>query len=158
MGNKEELESVRDASATVLLLKLLEMVEKGIAETSSIGEEINDTAIAASTQMKAIATLSTEPVARKKLVEACNNMEKHLTKYMKPMPQLIKKDVAKIRQAINIATGEHWGLYQATILVESIEGMKKVNLLPTMTSIPETLVNSIKSLGKNLKENNKVDE
>jgi hypothetical protein len=152
MGNKDELDSVRDASATVLLLKLLEMVSSGIEETSKLGTEFKETAINAATQLKAISTLSTDPASRHKLVESCNNLQKHLTKYAHPMSELIKKDIAKIIQAINIAAGEHWGLFQQTILTESIEGMKKVNLIPHSTSISDTLTTAIKSLGKNIRK------
>ncbi|MBD3343085.1 MAG: hypothetical protein GF353_28565 [Candidatus Lokiarchaeota archaeon] len=150
MGNKEELQASRDMSATVLLLKLVETLEKGLEETQEIGNEFKDKAVSLGTTLRSIGSLSADPVARKRLVDMCNILEKHLSKYKHPKPRLIKKDLAKIRQALNFAAGEHWGLYQLTILMESIEGMKKVNLLPNMTSIPETLSNSIKSLGSKM--------
>lgn len=151
MGNKEELNDTRDISATVLLLKLLEMMEKGIDKTPEITKEVTEFLCPFSSQLVAISSLSADVKARRALVDACNDMQRHLSIYRHPRPSLIRKDIAIIRQCMNYAAGEHWGMYQITILTEAIEGMKKVNLLPNSTVIPDTLINAIKSVSANLK-------
>lgn len=152
VGSSEELKASRDLTASTLLLKLVSILEKGLDETKQLSAGFKEYMIEFSDMLGAVSALSADKTSRHRLVNANNKLLMDLDKWKHPMPRLIKKDITKIKQAMNFAAGEHWGLYQLTILAESVEGMKKVNLLPNQTSIPETLMNTVKSLSKRLQD------
>ena len=144
---KEELQDTKVITGTTLLLKILMRMETQLQEVGNLGTQfVNDLELNYKTMIESVCQLSGSNEHRERLELAINDLITQQTKFKRPLPELTKKKIAKIKQAVIKAVGGHFGRWEQLIQTESLQVMGKVNVLENQTIIPETIMNAIKGI------------